>query len=153
MGLKKNSFRFGTVAAIFFTILVTGGCGTAIRYSYDARTNFPELKTYQWAKSNIIYRQDSLLESNVRFLADQDLGNKGLTKKEDKADLLVWMSYEYDYSGYSYQLRMVTLTISRADNNEPVWRGTAVGDIRTDAASGDLKKAVEGILANFPPKG
>jgi len=153
MGLKKIGFRFGAVAAIFLAILVTGGCGTSIRYSYDARTGFPELKTYQWAKSNIIYRQDSLLESNVRFLADGNLGNKGLTQKADKADLLVWMSYEYDYSGYSYQLRMLTLTISRADNNEPVWRGTAAGDIRTDAASWELKKAVEGILANFPPKG
>ncbi len=60
MGLKKNSFRFGTVAGIFLAILATSGCGTAIRYSYDARTSFPELKTYQWAKSNIIYRQDSL---------------------------------------------------------------------------------------------
>ena len=152
MGLKKTGFRFGPVAAFILAVLVVGGCGTAIRYSYDAGTGFPELKTYQWAKSTIIYRQDSLLETNVRFLADRDLEMKGLTKKADKADLLVWMSYEYDYGSYSYQLRMLTLDISRADNNEPVWRGTAAGTIRTDAASGELKKAVEGILANFPPK-
>jgi hypothetical protein len=35
---------------------------------------------------------------------------------------------------------------------ELVWRGTALGTIYTDAASGDLKHAVEGILSNFPPK-
>ena len=75
-----------------------------------------------------------------------------MTIKTDKADLLVWMGYEFDYNSYSYELRMLTLNISRADNNELVWRGTAAGDIRTDAASGELKKAVEGILTNFPPK-
>jgi hypothetical protein len=62
------------------------------------------------------------------------------------------MGYEFDYGGYSYQLRMLTLNISRADTNELVWRGTATGDIKTDAASGDLKKAVAMIMANFPPK-
>jgi hypothetical protein len=74
-------------------------------------------------------------------------------QKEDKADLLIWMSYEYGYRGYSYKLRMLTLTISRADNKAPVWRGTAAGDSRTDVASGEIEKAVEEILANFPPNG
>jgi Domain of unknown function (DUF4136) len=152
MGLKKTGFRFGSVAAIILAVLLAGGCGTAIKYSYEPRTSFPALKTYQWSKATQVYRQDPLLEANVRFLADGDLEGKGLTQKADKADLLVWMGYEYDYSGYSYQLRMLTLNISRADNNELVWRGTATGDIRTDAASGELKKAVEGILMNFPPQ-
>jgi hypothetical protein len=40
--------------------------------------------------------------------------------------------------------------MARADNKELVWRGTAVGDIRTDVSTGDLQKALEGILANFP---
>jgi hypothetical protein len=30
--------------------------------------------------------------------------------------------------------------------------GTAFGTINTDAASGDLKEAVQGILSNFPPR-
>jgi len=152
MGLTKTEFRVGRIGAVLLAVVIMGGCGTSIRYSFDARNVFPELKSYQWAKSNIIYRQDSLLEANVRFLADQDLALKGLTQKADTADLLVWMSYEYDYNSYSFQLRMLTLNISRADNNELVWRGTAVGDIRTDAGSGELKKAVKEILAHFPPK-
>ena len=152
MGLKKTGFRFGAVAAVILAVVIVGGCGTAIKYSYEPRASFPELKTYQWAKSNFIYRQDSLLEANVQFLTDRVLEEKGLTKKPDKADLVAWMSYEYDYNSYNFQIRMLTLNISRADNNELVWRGTAIGDIRTDAASGDLKKAVEEMLANFPPK-
>jgi hypothetical protein len=37
------------------------------------------------------------------------------------------------------------------ENKELVWQGTAFGTINTDAASGDLKQAVQGILSNFPP--
>ena len=152
MGVKKTEFRYGWIAAVILAVVILGGCGTAIKYSYEPRASFPELKTYQWAKANQVYRQDPLLEANVRFLADNDLERKGLTLKTDKADLFIWMGYEFDYNNYSYELRMLTLNISRADNNEPVWRGTAAGGMRTDAASGELKKAVEGILANFPPK-
>jgi hypothetical protein len=152
MGLKKTGFRFGAVAAVILAIVIISGCGTAIKYSYEPRTSFPGLKTYQWAKATQGYRQDPLLEANVRFLADGDLEKKGLTLKTDKADLLVWMGYEFDYNNYDYKLRMLTLNISRTDNNEPVWRGTATGDIRTDAASGDLKKVVEEILDKFPPQ-
>ena len=152
MGVTKTKFRVGRIAAVILAVVVIGGCGTAIKYSYEPRASFPELKTYQWAKATQMYRQDPLLEANVRFLADRDLESKGLTLKTEKADLLVWMGYELDYNSYSYELRMLTLNISRADNNEPVWRGTATGGIRTDATSGELKKAVEGILVNFPPK-
>jgi hypothetical protein len=148
----KTELRYGWIAALILAVMIVGGCGTAIKYSYEPRASFPELKTYQWAKASQMYRQDPLLEANVRFLADSNLQSKGLTLKTDKADLLIWMGYEFDYNSYSYELRMLTLNISRADNNEQVWRGTAAGGMRTDAGSGDLKKAVEGILANFPPK-
>jgi Domain of unknown function (DUF4136) len=152
MGVMKAGFRVGWIVAGLLAFLVTGGCGTAIKYTYEPRASFPELKTYQWAKTNYLYRQDLLLETNVRYLADRELEGKGLTLKTDKAALLIWMDYELDYNSYSYELRMLNLNISRADNNELVWRGTATGNIRTDAASGELKKAVEGILGNFPPK-
>jgi hypothetical protein len=42
--------------------------------------------------------------------------------------------------------------MARADNRELVWRGTATGEIKTDAASRDLEKIVAGILAHFPPQ-
>jgi hypothetical protein len=152
MRAKKSEVRWGLAGAVILSVMIMGGCGTAIKYSFDARTSFPELRTYQWSKATVLYRQDPLLETNVQFLTDRDLERKGLTKKPDKADLLISIGYEFDYNSYSYQLRMLTLNISRADNNELVWRGTASGDIRTDAESGELRKAVEGILANFPPK-
>ena len=58
MRLTKTEFRIGRIAAVLLAFLIMGSCGTAIRYSYDARAIFPELKSYQWAKSSIIYRQD-----------------------------------------------------------------------------------------------
>jgi hypothetical protein len=152
MGTTKTKCSRGWIAVVLLAVLVMGGCGTAIKYSYDDRTKFPEFKSYQWIKAYGIYRQDPLLEANVQSLADKNLAAMGMTQKPDKADLLISMGYEFDYGSYSYQLQMLTLNISRADTNELVWRGTATGTIKTDAASGDLKKAVERIMANFPPK-
>lgn len=149
---QNNSFFCLVVsAAVVLTAMVVGGCGPSLKYAYDAGTGFPELKTYQWAASSGVYRLDPLLETNVQYLADKDLGKKGLTRKTDKADLIVWMNYEAEYNK-PFQLRVLTLNIARADNREMVWRGTATGGIKTDAASKDLAEIVEGILSNFPPK-
>ena len=150
-GKVLRAFRFGAAAAVMLAVAVVAGCGTTLQYSYEPRASFPALRTYQWAQAGPMYRPDPLIESNVRFLVDRALAGKGLALTTDKADLVLWMSYEFDY-GYAYQLRMLTLNISRADTNELVWRGVATGSIRTDASSGELKKAVEGILAHYPPK-
>jgi hypothetical protein len=154
----KSIVRFGAaVAAIILIVVITGGCastrGTAITYSYEPRFALPEAKTYQWGKAKPTYRQDSLLEANVRFVADQALEAKGLAARADGAGLVVWMGYEYDPDvyGYGYELRALTLNVARPGGNELLWRGLATGAIKTDAASGELKKAVEAMLANFPP--
>ncbi len=155
--------RFSVLTAVLLALVGLAGCTTAMKgmnvtYSFEPRANFAEFKTYQWAGSRQTYRQDPLLDANVRFLADRQLEAKGLTLKADKADLLVWTGNELDSTAYIYgygygnELRVLTLNISRADNNQLIWRGLATGSIRTDAASGDLKNAVEGMLANFPPK-
>jgi hypothetical protein len=154
MGVKKAGFSNGWIAAVLLAFLILGGCAgkATIKYSSIARTGFQELKSYQWAKADGLYRQDPLLEANVQSLVDRDLEQKGLVKKTEKADLLIWTGYEYDPDSYSTLLRTLNLNISRADNNELVWRGTAAGTIRTDATSSDVKNAVEVILANFPKK-
>lgn len=155
----QSVLRFSAAVAAFAAIVIIGGCstvskGTTITYSYEPRFSFPQAKTYQWRKAVPTYRQDSLVEANARFVADRELQAKGLTLQTDKADLIAWVGYEFDPQSYSYgrELRALSLNISRADDNELVWRGLATGTIRTDAASGELTKAVEGILVNFPPK-
>ena len=85
----------------------------------------------------------------MRFLTEQALGAKGFTSNVDKPDMLLSMRYEYRYGS---GLRVLTLNFSRADNNDAIWRGTATGEIKTDAAYSDLKSAIEGMLVYFPPK-
>jgi hypothetical protein len=152
MGLTKTRLSRGWITVVLLAVLGLAGCGTAIKYSYDARAKFPEFKSYQWIKADGVYQNDPLLEANVQSQTDQYLGAMGIAQKTEKADLLISMGYEFDYDRYSYKLRMLTLKVSRTDTNELIWRGTATGTIKTDAASGDLKEAVARILANFPPK-
>lgn len=147
-------------AAIMLVFLTVGGCagtgGTSTTYSFDPRFSFAQAKTYQWGEAQPTNRRDSLLEANVRFQADRELQAKGLTPRAESAALLVWMSYETSTNIYSnrhgHEVQALTLNVARADNKELVWRGLATGAIRTDASSGDLQKAVAGILGNFPPK-
>jgi len=155
----RSILRVIALVAVFAAIAIASGCttiskSTTITYSYEPRFSFPDAKTYKWDQAKPAYRQDSLLEANVRFLADRQLEAKGLTSRTDKADLLVWISYDFDplYYGYGSDLRALTLNIARAEDKNLVWRGLATGAIKTDAASGELKKAVEEMLVNFPPK-
>jgi Domain of unknown function (DUF4136) len=150
----KTGLRFRALVAAALVVVFVGGCaaplvGTSIRYSYEPRFSFAGLKTYRWAEAKPQYGKDPLLESNVRFLADGVLQAKGFAARTDQADFIVSTRYE---GSYTYELSSLTLYVSRADNNELVWRGVATGAIKTDASSGDLKNAVEGVLANFPPR-
>jgi hypothetical protein len=147
----KTGLCLRALVAAVLAVAFVGGCatGSSVRYAYEPRFSFAELKTYRWAEAKPQYSGDQLLESNVRFVADRVLQTKGFASKTDNADFIVAMRSE---GSYVYELRALTLYVSRADNNELVWRGVATGAIKTDASSGDLKNAVEGILANFPPK-
>jgi hypothetical protein len=137
------------VAAVL-PVVFFGGCATSssVAYSYEPLFSFAELKTYRWTEPRQ-YWGDSLLESNVRFEANRVLQTKGFAPSTDKPDFIVSMRYE---GSYFNELRALTLYVSRGDNSGVIWRGVATGVIRTDASSGDVKNAVEGILVNFPPK-
>jgi hypothetical protein len=150
----KTVVRFGTLVIAVLAVVLVGGCstpliGSSATYSYEPRFSFAELKTYRWTEAKPQYSGDPLLESNVRFLADRALQSKGFTSKADKADFNVSMRYD---GSYLSEIRTLALHVFRADNNELIWRGVATGSIKTDAASDDLKNAVEGMLAHFPPK-
>jgi Domain of unknown function (DUF4136) len=151
--------RVGALAiAILLTAIMAGcgttGGGTTISYSYDPTFGFPPAKSYRWLNARYSYERDVLLEANVRFFADKQLAARGLSATNDGENLLVWMGYEssLDTYGNGYQLRRLTLNIARADNKELVWRGKTIGTIKADAPADELQKAVEGMLANFPPK-
>ena len=144
--LRFMASMAAVLAAVFF-----GGCSTmgkpSVKYSYDPLYGFQGAKTYRWADSGSPYGWDPLVEANVRFHADRMLADKGWTKTNQPA---LSVSVRYESSGYSYELRALSLNAYAVDTNLMVWRGLATGTIRTDAASSDLSAAVQGILANFP---
>jgi hypothetical protein len=95
----KTGLRFRALVAGFLAAVFVGGCamppvGTSIRYSYEPRFSFAELKTYRWAEAKPQYSGDQLLESNVRFVADRVLQTKGFASKTDNADFIVSMRSE-----------------------------------------------------------
>ncbi len=148
----KSIRRFGVAAALFAAGIMLAGCATTFNHSFDPATSYTGLKSYGWATGSAGPTQD-LVVKNVQYHADQVLEKKGFRKTAESPDMLVTISYENEIgvNQYGYQLRMLTLAIQKADGRQALWRGTATGSISTDAASGDLKSAVEGILKNFPP--
>ena len=154
MSVFRGKERWAMIATILLSVLIMTGCATTIKYSYDTKTKFADQESYAWAPSSSLYQPDHLLETNVQDLADPILAQKGFTKVSEPSDLVITVNYESDiYNRQSgYRLRMLNLSIYKTENRELVWRGTAFGTIDTDAASSDLKDAVQGILSHFPPK-
>jgi hypothetical protein len=160
MGAWKGRRGSALITAVLVSVLASGGCATynkdaGIKYSYDAKASFSERKTYAWAPSfsSYMYRKDPLLEANVQALADQLLAQKGYNRTSEKPDLTISISYDFDIASSDdiYRVRTLNLNIYKVDGNNLVWRGTAVGTINTDAASGELTQTVREILSNFPP--
>ena len=159
-----SSQRCSALIAILLVVAVSSGCSTApptsITYSFDPVFSFADSKSYAWVKPKPTSGSSALVEANVRFLTDRDFQAKGLSLKADKPALHVWVGYEsgfldfyYGYFGSTaYDARVLTLNVARAEDNQLVWQGRARGSIKTDAASGELKKAVDEMLAKFPPK-
>ena len=150
---RKSATWLRAAVAVPLAIVITGGCATTINHTYDPSTNFGPLRSYVWAPGSPTYSQNSLVEANVQFLADPLLEKKGFKRTTTTPDLVISVRLENYPVGTSesYELRIVGLNVYRADGRTLIWRGTASGSISTDAASGDLRKAVEGILAAFPP--
>jgi hypothetical protein len=158
MNVFKTDARSGFIlVALITAMIILGGChgGYGAKYIYDPGTSFSELKSYAWTNTaSGLGRKESLVATNVRFVADQLLEQKGFKKTSENPDLLISMETESEIGIYNdgYQLVMLTLNIYRRASTELIWRGTSPGAINTDAASDDLQKAVRDILAKFPPK-
>ena len=153
-GLKTIA-RFGSIVSLLLaSAVILAGCAASISYTFDPAASFTGLRTYNWMTAGTMAQTADLVVKNVQYQADQVLGKKGFTKTTENPDMLIWMTYENEIgiNQYGYQLRMLTLGIQNAGSKQLIWQGSATGTINTDAASGDLKKVVDGILANFPPK-
>ncbi len=153
MRLTKLGVRLGPASAIVLATVFLSGCPTSIKvkYAYDAGITFPELKTYQWTSVTDPYRPDPLLVPNVQFFADRELASKGFTRQADKAELLIWITYDFEYQK-GFQIRTLTLSVARAADRKLIWQASADGRIKTDAASNQLEGIVQSMLSSFPPE-
>jgi len=152
LGRKSGTWRL-VAAVVPLVVVFVGGCATTINHTYDPSANFGPLRSYAWAPGSPIYSQTRLIEANVQFLADPLLETKGFKRTTDTPDLIITVRLENYPAGTSesYELRMLGLDVYRADGKTLIWRGAASGSISTNAASSDLKDAVQAILATFPP--
>lgn len=152
-GLKTTT-RLGSIFTVLLAAgVILAGCATGFNYSFDPAAGYTGLKSYNWVTTGTTGQTGDLVVKNVQYQADQVLEKKGFRKTAESPDMLVSVNYENEIgiNQYGYQLRMLTLGIQKADDKQLIWRGTATGTIHADAASGDLKRAVEGILKSFPP--
>jgi Domain of unknown function (DUF4136) len=164
--LGRRSATWLCVAmAVPVAIVLAGGCATTINHAYDPSANFGQLRRYAWGPGSPSYSPNSLVEAYVRTLADPLLEKKGFQRVTATPDLVISIrldnypsgppgSYEvrfYPSDSGSYEVRFLDLSVYRTDGQTLMWRGTASGSISTDAASSDLRNAVQGILAAFPP--
>jgi hypothetical protein len=139
--------------AVPIAIVLAGGCAATINHAYDPSASFGPLRRYAWGPGSPSYSPNSLVESNVQALADSLLEKKGFQRVAGPADIVMSVkldNYPVGTTG-SYELRFLDVNVYRADGQTLIWRGTASGSISTDAASKDLRNAVQGILAGFPP--
>ena len=152
-GPKSSTWRF-VALAVPAAIVLAGGCAAkAINHAYDPSANFGTVRRYAWAPGSPSYSPNSLVKATVQSIADPLLEKKGLQRVMSSPDAVIAIrldNYPVGTSG-SYEVRFLDLSVYRADGQTLMWRGTASGAISTDAASSDLRTAVEGILAAFPP--
>jgi hypothetical protein len=154
MRVFRDVRRFGYFMAMIFGVgIFIGGCAPTINYTYDPVADFSTGKNYNWnwASGWLANRQEPLIETNVRYYADQSLKDKGFTLSSDNPDFMISMTYESAYSD-PYKLRLLTLYVYRTQGTKLIWQGTAAGTIKADAASRDLPEAVKKILMHFPPQ-
>lgn len=153
-GLKTRLRRAFIFMVMFGAAVILAGCATGFNYAFDPAAGYAGLKSYNWAPTATAGQTSDLVVKNVQYFADQVLEKKGFRKTVENPDMLVSVNYENEIGvyQYGYQLRMLTLGIQKADDKQLIWQGTASGTINADAASSDLKSAVQGILASFPPK-
>src|SRR5262245_473415 len=153
LGRKSAMWLLGAVA-VPLAILIAGGCATTtINRAYDPAANFGSLRRYAWGPGSPSYSPNSLVEANVQAVADPLLEKKGFQRVTSSPDVVIAIrldNYPVGTSG-SYEVRFLDVSVYRADGQTLMWRGTASGAIRTDAATSDLRNAVQCVLAAFPP--
>ncbi len=124
-----------------------------VRYDYDRGADFSKYKTYKWVQIPGAQMPNQLTDQHIRRAIDANLAQKGLTKTEGNADLLIGYQVAVDqekqlstfgYGGWGYgygwgrgmggtatttvsTINVGTLDLDMYDpaGHQLVWRGSA----------------------------
>jgi hypothetical protein len=164
-------------AFLFAGLLALGACASTPKINYDAdpSANFGAYRSYSWTYTAAPQGMNPLLYQRVRASIDATLAAKGMTPAEpgdfavgftlgrrDSVEVTDFGSYGPYYRGWggwgrNVDVRNITdgsLTIDIYDTatKKPVWHGVATQEVTGSTVDqAMIDKAVQGVLANFPP--
>lgn len=153
-----------------------------VSQDYDSSANFSTYKTFAWLESQEKSRDtriaNPLIDAEIRAAVDKRLNSKGYKKiSGDSVDFYVVydLSLEKTFDlnpvrGYvsfggigvtsrgqsEYEEGTLVITVNDAKTKKPVWRGWATSRVNEqpppEQTTETINKAVEKILAKFPPQ-
>jgi hypothetical protein len=155
--------RFVKSLSLLLLLVAAAGCSTVydVQFDYNTKTDFANLKTYNWMPLPEKADIDSFNVARVKKAVNTDLQAKGLSLAADNPDFLIAehlgketkvsvMDWGYDYGPYAgywggywgpggvstYQYEEGSLILDFVDpqTKQLIWRGSAkaqVGDVGT----------------------
>lgn len=157
-----------------FVISCSGDVLHSVKYDFDSKVDFLELKKYDWLPSPENEVQDSLNLNRVKKAVNADLQVKGLRMTSDNPDFFIAVDlgsktkidvkkwgYRRSYRGtdrvvtYQYEQGSLVLDFVDAKTKNLIWTGGVKADIYNVLTPEERKKlikeAVRKVLVNFPP--
>jgi len=184
MRQKRTLMRLTRQVTFMAASLLMAACayGQDVHYNYDRSANFATYRTYQWVDIPGGKVPDSLIDRAIRQAADEQLGQKGLTRVEENPDLYIgyqvvinleksvdlwstgtgpggwdgWGDRTVRGQTSTVPVGILLVDLYDAGKRQLVWRGDAVKtiDLKTDPDKNykNLQKAMAKLFRNYPPK-
>ena len=161
---------FPWVAALLLTACQTAG----VRTDFDPAANFTAYRTYHWLPSDAPRGMNPLMFRRVKDSIDRSLAARGYTLADagdfaitftvDERDRIRADDYGYGWGGfggwghpgidiYTVTQRSIVIDVYDATTRAAAWHGV----VRRESYSGRvdygrLDRAVDAVLAKFPPQ-
>ncbi len=133
-------------------------------YDYDVKTDFSQIKSYDWVTMPGTSRLDSFDQIRIKDVVNTQMDAKGLKNVSDNPDVFlviyggnykaVDMSVMMDYAVYN--VGRIKLAMYDAKSHQEVWWAEARADLFHNMTPVEKDKvvatAVQKILAKYPPR-
>ncbi len=134
-----HMIRLAVLAVVL--VIIGAAYGQDTHYNYAPGTNFAAYKTYQWVDIPGGAVPDELIDQSIRRAVDEQLAQKGLTKVDKNADLLV------GYQAVIREEKAINLFGSSSNmGGFGPWGGGWDGGLRTGSVQGQTSTIPVGTL-------